>query len=476
MKKLGLILLFGCTPAGDPAVEVRATGTVLDIQADQPFLRARWRNPSGLLVEERHLPVALDHLALPAIGPQQGTLELDFQHQTWTKHLDLQVRPDVPPSAPVAGQIRLVSSVFPSDRDGLPVPGVTDGALLLSPPGWTELMRVVPVLGVRPSDPEIPRAWHGVVLHNQGTHPGDVAVTLRILGDDDRPDPAFSARVRGAPTDQVTALVRVPPAATVRVALPVWVDESAISTDLRRTWREVTVTAPGQQLPLASSRAPLAARRSGWIPGLTSATTVVLSLIGLSGLAALATRGLPRWPLLDQAYIAMFAALLVLVGLSGQLIGSAVLAVLGPFAIFLTAVVDDALRTSVLLALLHLCRRPGAVALTVATAWLARSALFGGFTLLDAVHAGSQVFWLETSLLVVGAYHGKSIRLIQALIALPFASLFATAGALALQVTWMRLWLDPWFIAAWLLGPAGLYVVAAVALAWRPARALREVA
>ena len=475
----GLIGTVACAPASPPEVAVTSDGRFVEIQASRPFREATLRNAEDEIVEVRRLPAPLTTLALPFPGlAVDGAMVLRFSDQEVTLPFSVSASEHRPPARPSPGQIEIEALIFPADRDGLPLAGVVEGALTLGPRWWTDVLRVVPGVGYRPADPEISRAFHAVTLRNDGDEPADVVVRLGITGPKGEPDPAWAPRARGASTTQVQTLIRLPRRASTTVTLPVWLDESQITEEARLAWREVAVSALNVDTPLDTARAPLAVRRSSPVGTAAAGGAILAGFLGLLGVAIGSARVLPRWPIADQLQIAMFAALLFLVGLAGQGSGILFTAFLGPVSIFVTALFDGTLRAAVLLGLLHLVPRPGAVGLTLAVAWLVRSALFGGFTLLDGLHAGGQIFWLELFILISGVLRspGANMRFANALVALTAASLCSTASALALQTTLLRLWLEPTFVAAWLLGPAGLYVALGCAIAWRPALALRSIA
>ena len=210
---------------------------------------------------------------------------------------------------------------------------------------------------------------------------------------------------------------------------------------------------------------------------------VLAAAIGLVGLLVPGLRGLRRTSTRDLVTISIFASLLFVVGAAGQVIGLAVAAVLGPFGPFLTGVIDEALTTALLVTLITLVPKRGTASLAIVIGWLLRGLVLGGFSVVDVLFVGSQVFWLELFLGLAGLTGGAGrwrdnppvLRWLRLSVGLGGASVAAAACGLALQVVLYRLWLAPWYVVALLVGPSLLYVVAAVGLAVPFADSLRRV-
>ena len=71
--------------------------------------------------------------------------------------------------------------------------------------------------------------------------------------------------------------------------------------------------------------------------------------------------------------IALFGALSFIISAAGQLVGMGFAAVLGPFGILVTGLVDDVFRYALWAVLLTLMPRPGTATLVLLTHWLPRS-------------------------------------------------------------------------------------------------------
>lgn len=477
-------------PAGSPGRGV-PDGAVVDVprigSASVPVaLVARSRAPGALTVRvgdvvERADVVPGRRVVVRARvdGPTTASIEHD-DGSRWQAEL----RPAVIPRAQAASALTMVSTPFPADRNGAPDRARADGRLILPAAWWSAAVRWMPGLGFRPDDIEIPRAHQGITLRNQGSHDLDVVVRLRVLGADDLPSPAFRPRARDLadPTGAVSVLLRVPAGGEATTAIPVWVDDDQLASGSPLV-RELSVAGVGDPEPLHVARLPLVARRSGPAVTAVAAVAVLAALLGITGLLIPGMRGLRKTSTRDLVTISIFASLLFVVGAAGQVIGLAVAAVLGPFGPFLTGVVDEALSTALLATLITLVPRRGTAALAVVIGWLLRGLVLGGFSVVDVLFVGSQVFWLELFLALSGLTVGSTawrdgsafVRWLRLSIGLGGASVAAMACGLALQVVLYRLWLAPWYVAALLVGPAFLYVIVAVALAVPFADSLRRV-
>ncbi len=233
----------------------------------------------------------------------------------------------------------------------------------------------------------------------------------------------------------------------------------------------------GSSEPLWVHREPLQVRQgSTWI----SAAFALALLGGAAGLLLLGLR-LRSWlaasRTVDLVTVAVFATLSFLVSGASTLVAAAVAAVLGPFAIFVTNLLDDALRYALLATLVVLLPRPGVAALSVILVWLMRGVALGAFTPIDAVTVGAQVFWLEAALWAFGVTRGepRPPRWLPLAGAFGLASALTTVTGLAVAMVLYRLYYAGWYVAAVLAGPGLIYVWIACALAVGFAASLRRV-
>ena len=249
-----------------------------------------------------------------------------------------------------------------------------------------------------------------------------------------------------------------------------------------RWTRELTVTPIGATVPLWTEQAPLFVSRGSTAASAGLAAALAAAVLGLG----LLVRGLPRW--LRQAQtselmtVALFGALSFLVSAAGQLVGMGVGALLGPFSILITGLVDDVLRYALWATLLTLLPRPGIAALGLLTHWLLSGVVMGAFSPTDVLFVGGRVLWLEGALWLVGITRsarwleqGRLLRWLRLSLGFGLASVATSATGLVLHVTLYRLFLADWYVAMVLAGPGFLYVVLACWLATPFAASLRQI-
>lgn len=478
-------------PAGSPAVGLER-GAIVDVPtlgggeaAIALVARARTAGPLTVSVGQARVHDTVEagtRVRLDAIVDAPVEARVEGPGGTWSATL----RPAVLPRETIAEALTVGNLAFPADREGLPDPAQASDRLVLPASWWSRALRAAPGLGFRPRDVEIPRAWQGVELHNSGDAHLDVVVRLRIVDEDGAPVPAFRPRARrvSAPDGAITAMVRVPAGGRATAALPVWIDEEALPDSGGGWSRIIDIAAVGDRAPLHSVRAPLVVRRAGSLVTGTAGLAVLAALVGVTGLLGPGLAALRRAATRDLVIVAVFSSLLFVVGAAGQVLGLGAAVVLGPFGPFVTGLLDDALQYALLATLLTLVPRPGTAALAVVLGWLLRGLTLGGFSVVDVVFVGGQVFWLEAWLAGTGISttrgrwrdSGRVVRWLRLATAFVGASLCTAAAGLALQVVLYRLWLDPTYVAALLAGPSALYVALACALAVPFAESLRRVA
>jgi hypothetical protein len=180
--------------------------------------------------------------------------------------------------------------------------------------------------------------------------------------------------------------------------------------------------------------------------------------------------------------IAMFGTLSFVVGAASQLLGMGVSALLGPFAVLLTALVDGALRVTLLATLITLRPVVGTASLATLVGWLLQGLVFGDFSPTGMAFLLSRLAILETCLWVVGLSRGgawrdqsRRLRWLRLALGMGLASVLSQAAGLVLQVVLYRLFLADWYVALVLALPGLLYPMLAAALAVPFAESLREV-
>jgi hypothetical protein len=206
---------------------------------------------------------------------------------------------------------------------------------------------------------------------------------------------------------------------------------------------------------------------------------------GLFGALLVALR-LRRWMWAfrtrDLVTIAVFSTLGFLVSGASAVVSASVGAVLGPFAIFVTNLLDDVMRYALLATLVTLLPRPGTAMLSVLLTWLMRGVALGSFSPIDVLSVGGSILWLEAAMWATGitrsprwvddAAPARWLRLGTAFSA---ASVASSVAGLTTAMVLYRLFYAEWYVAAVVIGPGFLYVWGACALGTGFADSLRRV-
>lgn len=436
-----------------------------------------------------HQVVAEQHMQAGTRLPVQVTLD---EAVTVEVHVDsvsvtsFALQPAAMSLQQAQAMLEVVSVDFPADATGALDLGRPVGRVTLPSAWWQQLLRGAG-LGFRPPDRFSPWGWIGVVLHNHGELDLSVAVHSRVLDANDQPAQAFRPRMRdGVAVDgQVVVLGRVPAGQQARLALPLYIDDALLGADVvaSQSWvRALSVSVMGAERMLVEQRDPLYVSRGSSAASIGFGLTVLGSVLGGLLLVVQGPRWLREAPTSALTTIALFGALNFLVSAVGRLLGVGVSAVLGPFAILLTGLVDDAIRYALLATLITLLPRPGTIALAALLSWLLSGVALGSLSPLDLIFVSNRVLWLEGALWLVGITRGTgwlreapAWQWLRLSLGFGMASVATTATGIVLHAVLYRLFFATWYIAMLLIGPGFLYVLFACGFAVPFAASLRRI-
>ncbi len=410
---------------------------------------------------------------------------LDLQASLGDAHLSTTLDPEALSTEEMAAQVGIAALRFPANPNGLADPSRPRDRVQLPAPWWSATLDRLG-LGIRARDQWAPWAWQAVTVDNTGPEAVNLVLRSQILDAQGEPAAAFLPRLREADdgSGRVSVLLRVPAESSATASLPLFVNEAMLGLDQARSkqWTQQLELIPlGSTQPLHTERRPLHVSRGNSVASLG---LILALLAAIAGSALLLFRG-KRWlaaPTSELMSIALFGSLSFTVGAAGRLLTTGVATVLGPFAVFLTALVDDCLRYSLLATLLTLLPKPGTAALYLLTGWLLSGVVLGAFSPTDLLFVGGRVLWLEGALYLFGITrsrawldHGPFWRWLRLGLALALASAASSATGMVLHVVLYRLFLAPWYVAGVLLGPGFAYVLLACAVALPFADSLRRI-
>jgi hypothetical protein len=385
-------------------------------------------------------------------------------------------------SRSAARESLLLSDVaFPADASGQRSVTRPAGRVTLPARWWRSLLHVAG-LGMRAQDPYGPWAHQAVTLENRGPEALNVVVLSRVLDEEGGPADAFRPknRDRDGQSGEVASLLRIPGGERAVATLPFFVDATGLPEGATTWVREVAVTPLGSSEPLWVHQEPLQVRRgSSWI-SLAFAFALLGGLLGVVLVVLKLRTWLEALRTADLVTVAVFATLSFLVSGASTLVSAVVSALLGPFAVFLTNLLDDALRYALLATLVTLLPRPGVAALSVLLTWLMSGVALGAFSPVDVVYVGAKLFWLEAALYAAGITRGVGPqtgvrRWLRLGAGFSVASVLTALTGLAVAMVLYRLYYAGWYVGAVLAGPGFLYVWIACGLAVGFAASLRRV-
>jgi hypothetical protein len=429
------------------------------------------------LHRDRLVPGESAMLTAEISGPAAGSVDVGGIR------IRVQIEPQLyAPGAPGAPDLQIVGGHFPCFPDGSPDALRPADRVELPSTTWTSILRAAG-LGTRGRDEWAPWSWQSVAVHNPGDLAANAVIRVTVLGPDGLPAAPFRPRLRESNdgTGQVSVLLRVPPGQTATAVLPLFADATLLGTASGSWTRRVEATLLGA--PTAAARADFALHtRSGrsWV----SAAFSVLLVTAAAGIVVLG-RSLRGWlggRTSDLVTISLFGTLDFVLRTTAGLLASAFAAVLGPFAILVTGLLDDVLHISLLATLLTLLPRPGTASLAVILGWLLRGLVSGGFAPQDLIFLGSKVFLLEASLYLSGLTRRPewrdgtgTARWLRLSLGLAPAHALTTGLALVGHMVFFRLFLADWYIAMVMLLPGFIYVLIAAGFATRLSDSLRRV-
>ena len=380
--------------------------------------------------------------------------------------------------------LALGTVVFPAEQGGTADLGRPSGRVTLSAGWWETLLRNTP-LGFRPRDREVPWGWQAVPLVNRGDDPLSVVLRAQVLGPDGQPDGAFTPRIRGGSDtqDAVNALLRVPAGQRAVGTVPLFVDGPALAGREDQVFTRVIEVVPlGATEPLHRLEAPLYVSRGSTVTSIGLGVALLAALSGVLWTGRNLARWLRRWPTSELTTIALFSSLTFSTGALSQLLAMGFAALLGPFSMLVTGLVDDAVRMALLATLVTLLPRPGTITVAVLLSWMLRGFVLGSFNPTDVLFVGARIAWLEGLLWLWGLTssgrwrrESRVRRWLRLAGAFGLASVASSATGLVLSAVLFRLYYAAWYVGLVLAGPGFGYVVVACWPATRFADSLRRV-
>lgn len=458
-----------------PVLEGRPTELSIQVRALRP-------GPVRIRLGEEELGKSLERgerLSLRASLSEERALSVEAGDE----RLEATLRPENLPIDRLREELRIVELRFPANPNGEVDISRPADRFTLPAQWWTRGLRALR-LGVRARDPWAPWAYLGVLVANDGDEPRNLVLRLQLQDTAGDPVSALAPRARDGMADggAVQVLLRVPARSRSLASIPVYADEGALQgIDLDRAMARVELQALGLPEVLTVEQHELYIDRGNAWVSLGLLGSILAAVSGSTMLLARSRSWLGRARTSELLTIALFSSLSFIVGMVGRLLTMAVSTLLGPFAILVSGLVDDVLRTALLATLLSLLPRPGTLALFVVTTWLLSGLALGSFTPSDLIFVGARVFWLEGLAWLMGLTcgtawleQGRFVRFLRLSTVLGGASVMTSAIGMVLSVTLYRLHLAGWYVGLMLALPGFAYVLAGVALSLPFSASLRR--
>ena len=350
--------------------------------------------------EGMELAVAATLGWLPA--PLADDHEVTFDESDFTGEISKHVRLRVASVAKMAEMVRVDEVLMPTDPFGkLDVQRPRDTVAL--PSGAVLGLRRLLGISEQYFDYYAPWSHETVVFENRSVQRIPLAVSSRITSlDDNAPAPGFRAPdYLVGPDGTYTTTAELAPGEKTSVVLPVFVRPDALLPGRYRSIVEARIL--GADTLVCRVEHEIVVRSPDLRALIVTLAAALLSVAGLATLFAMRARLFRAFRVSELVLCSLFATMtFALAIVPGSFLGPVFSALAGPFAFLFQGVFFEVVRVLVLVTLLVLVPKPGAVALVSLVRYLLGGLVFGGFSPVDILYLGSSVTLAEAVLYLGG--------------------------------------------------------------------------
>ena len=395
--------------------------------------------------------------------------------ETWEQETTVQLRVATVPE--IVEHISIAAINMPTDASGIADPRQREDTIYHPRPlfSW---------LGTQQTDAYAPVTYQAVRLHNRGEETIHVVVSSVNRGVESGEAVSFLAPpdAVNAGTDRSISFASLPGGELTSISLPIYFHpQSAAAGEYER---EITVKIWGSDTTVLSEKRPLHIVVPNRHALFVSGFAIIASCIGLLVLLRFHRQFFVRFTTKQLIVIALFGTtIFVAIVVPSTLFLNLIRAILGPFSVLLTGLVNETLYYALLTALLmYIYGTPGASAFQIhgkggvillvsAVRLLLSGVTFGLFTPMTIIYTGTSVLLLEMGFLFV---RRRSL--------LMWALVFGICDAIAvyvdfqLSILFYRLFFADWYILIRIFVEGFAYTFIGVLLGARLGRGLWQVA
>lgn len=373
------------------------------------------------------------------------------EEETWEQKTTVQLR--IASISDIVENLSITAIEMPTDAAGIADPRQREGMIYHARPlfSW---------LGTQQSDVYIPVAYQAIRIHNQGRE--TIHVVVSSINRDIKTGKAVPFLAPpdavNAGTDRSISFASLPGGELTSISLPIYFHpQSAKAGEYER---EIAVKIWGSDTTVLSVKRPLHIvvpnRHALYVSGLA----VIVSCIGLVVLLRFHRQFFVRFTTKQLIVIALFGTtIFVAIVVPSTLFLNLIRAILGPFSVLLTGLVNETLYYALLTALLmYIYGAPGAnatkdsrtseiyskggvILLVSAVRLLLSGVTFGLFTPMTIIYTGTSVLLLETGFLLV-----RRRGLLMWALMLSICDAIAVYVDFQLSILFYRLFFADWYI------------------------------
>jgi len=401
--------------------------------------------------------------------------------ETWEQKTTVQLR--IANVSEIVEHLSIETIEMPTDAAGIADPRQREDTIYHARPlfSW---------LGTEQTDAYTPVTYQTVRIHNQGEE--TIHVVVSSINRDMRSGEAVSFLAPpdavNAGTDRSISFASLPGGELTSIALPIYFHpESAKAGGFER---EIAVKIWGSDTTVLSAKRPLHIivpnRHALYVSGLA----VIVSCIGLVVLLRFHRQFFVRFTTKQLIVIALFGTtIFVAIVVPSTLFLNLIRAILGPFSVLLTGLVNETLYYALLTALLiyisgapgdntpqvsnvsQIDGKGGVILLVSAVRLLLGAVTFGLFTPMTIIYTGTSILLLETGFLLV-----RRRGLLMWALVLGICDAIAVYVDFQLSILFYRLFFADWYILLRIVVEGFVYTFIGVLLGARLGRGLWRVA
>ena len=476
MKKLALILaifsvavlvrgFFGVDGAQTMAARIEFTRQGMDLLLDQPreIEKIAVKNEQGQM------------LALITLGPgNRQKIPLFFQ---WEPNRNYQLEmipiqgdgavvtarspsakpekvafiPQVPDFSEIAKKIRILSVELPVDATGRIDPKARKGSLsYVLPSRWHEMTGTSP--DTFRLDDE-PFSYASVTVGNEGEDPVAVHITGKVID----PTSGIMAPTFTSPPHKNFGLgysygvLALAPRDTGKILLPIYLNENSLLPGTYELKTEVSVL--GAKQVVAEADTPMILTTRNDQPLMITLFAVLMSTVGFFWLLWRQEAALARFSTKELVIISLFGTVtFVTVNLPQTILWDIAHIGFGPFSFLVTGFFSQTLLFVLLMSLVAILPRPGAVTLMILVRMILNGFILGHFTPVLVLSYAALAVCLEGALYGAGAtrspWSGAKRRLLFLAVLCGLVDVLTTYVNFMAYMTLYRLFYADWYIYA----------------------------